>query len=305
MSATAALALSCSASPSSGTVPLGVKFTSVASGGTGTYGYLWAFGTGATSTEANPNYTYATAGTFNPLLTVTSGSQTKTCSTTVTATRQPVVTAEWNVESSGGAVTSVPVGINCSIANAAVSGTCAAPFAAGSTVVLTVACQSRSDSPVFESGCDSATTNTCTVSATADRTVSLACFYALGVNGGIPMTASVRASVEAPGVRGRVSVDGAGMTALETGVARDVGFTPRGLHRVEAVVDAARGPGLVRFDLTEAGVADGTLRVLGGSVAQLSPGMVVFRISGQAGERVGFAFTTTRRAGPRDGQRQR
>ncbi|RSM72693.1 PKD domain-containing protein [Actinoplanes sp. ATCC 53533] len=61
------------ATPASGPVPLTVRFSSAGSrdpdGGALTY--AWKFGDGATSTEANPTHTYATAGDYTAQLTVT------------------------------------------------------------------------------------------------------------------------------------------------------------------------------------------------------------------------------------------
>jgi|GEM_PF-6914415 len=70
------LSVSISASPTSGTAPLTVSFTSYVSGGTGSYSYFWTFGDGGTSTSANPTHTYNTPGTYTVQLTVKSGFQT-------------------------------------------------------------------------------------------------------------------------------------------------------------------------------------------------------------------------------------
>jgi len=56
------------ATPTSGTAPLGVQFTDTSSG-TPTQ-WLWDFGDGATSTERNPGHTYTAAGTYSVALTV-------------------------------------------------------------------------------------------------------------------------------------------------------------------------------------------------------------------------------------------
>ncbi|MFJ4911584.1 PQQ-dependent sugar dehydrogenase [Streptomyces sp. NPDC088726] len=57
----------------SGPTPLDVAFSADGSADPegGAISYAWDFGDGATSTEANPQHTYTTAGTFNPTLTVT------------------------------------------------------------------------------------------------------------------------------------------------------------------------------------------------------------------------------------------
>jgi len=55
------------ATPSSGQSPLSVGFTAVASGGSGSYAYQWAFGDGSYSNEGapeNPTHVYELSGTF-------------------------------------------------------------------------------------------------------------------------------------------------------------------------------------------------------------------------------------------------
>lgn len=71
------------ATPTSGTAPLTVRFSSVGSSDSdGTIAsQSWAFGDGATSTDANPNHIYTTAGTFSAVLTVTDSAGAKATST--------------------------------------------------------------------------------------------------------------------------------------------------------------------------------------------------------------------------------
>lgn len=57
------------ASPTSGIVPLGVKFTDLTKGKV--TAWQWDFGDGVTSTEQNPVHTYRNAGIYNVILTVT------------------------------------------------------------------------------------------------------------------------------------------------------------------------------------------------------------------------------------------
>ena len=86
-----------SASPKSGLAPLAVSFSSAGSydpEGTALT-YSWTFGNGATSTAANPAYTYQTPGVYSARLTVSDGTNT-TSSTNLTisvANQSPVVAA--------------------------------------------------------------------------------------------------------------------------------------------------------------------------------------------------------------------
>ncbi len=83
---------------------LAVSFTSSIAGGDENYGCSWDFGDGATSTMANPSHTYAAAGSYQVVLTVTdsSGQQVET-SATVTVTAAAVVTPpSTSSKSSGG-----------------------------------------------------------------------------------------------------------------------------------------------------------------------------------------------------------
>jgi PKD repeat protein/DMSO/TMAO reductase YedYZ molybdopterin-dependent catalytic subunit len=84
-------AVNLTAAPTSGVVPLTVKFTDTSTGATSR---LWAFGDGATSTEKNPSHKYTTAGVYTATLTVTnsSGSASKQVIITVNspAMKKPV-----------------------------------------------------------------------------------------------------------------------------------------------------------------------------------------------------------------------
>jgi PKD repeat protein len=78
------LGASCEASPPSGSAPLTVKLTSNASGGDGSYTYLWTFGDGSSSTKRNPTHTYEAGGTYRAHLRVTSAGSTANCRRTIT-----------------------------------------------------------------------------------------------------------------------------------------------------------------------------------------------------------------------------
>src|SRR6185503_4007459 len=81
--------LSISASPTSGTSPLFVSFSSGASDPDGYIAsYFWNFGDGSTSSSANPTHTY-NAGSYTASLTVTDNSgATATRNVTISATAQ-------------------------------------------------------------------------------------------------------------------------------------------------------------------------------------------------------------------------
>jgi PKD repeat protein len=86
--------VSCSASPTSGSIPLAVNFSVTATGGTGAYGYAWNFGDGGSSTLQNPSHTYSTPGQYAGVITVTSGTQTQSCTTsTISVTCPDLVVA--------------------------------------------------------------------------------------------------------------------------------------------------------------------------------------------------------------------
>lgn len=68
------------ATPKSGTAPLLVSFSSAGSSDPegSTLTYNWTFGDGGTSTQANPSYTYSTAGTYTAKVTVSDGTNSAT-----------------------------------------------------------------------------------------------------------------------------------------------------------------------------------------------------------------------------------
>ena len=79
-------------SPSSPQTGQYVWFTASASGGTGPYNFTWAFGDGATGKGGTVYHSYATAGSYNAVLTAKDSSpsqQTATSQQTVTVTSPP------------------------------------------------------------------------------------------------------------------------------------------------------------------------------------------------------------------------
>ena len=84
------LAASCTASPTSGDIPLTVNFTGTATGGISPYSYSWNFGDGASSTAQNPSHTYTQAGTYTVTLTVTDSTTTQASASTAITASSPV-----------------------------------------------------------------------------------------------------------------------------------------------------------------------------------------------------------------------
>jgi hypothetical protein len=89
---------------------------------------------------------------------------------------------------------------------------------------------------------------------------------------------------------GQIVVDGTAATFQSRGFRQGVIEGTSGPHRVEAtVVTAAGRSGTWRFRLAGL-LAPGSLRVVAGVAVSVSDSDVVFRLSGQAGERILFAF---------------
>ena len=67
---------------------------------------------------------------------------------------------------------------------------------------------------------------------------------------------------------------------------------PAGMRRVEAVVTrAGAGPGEWRFDFSrESRFVQGSLRAVQGNVLAVETSTIVFRVTGQAQERLSFTF---------------
>jgi hypothetical protein len=269
-------------------------FNATPTGGTGVYDYRWEFGTGEGSGNKRVQYTYRTEGSYDALLTVKSGSQTATCKKVISVGKsgsKVAVTALWNTAYDSGQVNSSPAGISCYFkAPTAVSGTCSALFVAGTPLTLTLTCPGTGATPEWQAGCDSFAGNQCFLTPTADRTVQLKCYVSTPVTSTEVSSPSsrFRTSLEASGARGRVVVDGAGMVPVEPGGQRQVELPLAVTHRIEAVVDEIKAPGLWRFDLSGVNLRTDSVQVVTGEVVQLAPGFLVFRLSGRVGERIAF-----------------
>lgn len=102
---TAGCSLSCSATVPSTTAagtPTGFQATATPNGcGAVAPTFLWSFGDGSTSTEPNPNHTYASGGTFTWVLTVTAGGTTCTRTGSITVTQSCALTCTATVAATG------------------------------------------------------------------------------------------------------------------------------------------------------------------------------------------------------------
>lgn len=78
----------CAVTPGSGTIGSSFTWSASASGGTGTYTYSWAGDEGLTGTSQSVTKSYATSGTKNGTVVITSGNESilRSCSVTVTTT---------------------------------------------------------------------------------------------------------------------------------------------------------------------------------------------------------------------------
>ena len=137
----------------------------VAKAGTGN-GTVGGGGTYACNTMVTPTATPATGSTFTGWTPTSCGSPfplTDDMTCTATFTLNPYTLT---VNKSGtGTVTSAPAGINCGT-------TCSAPFAAGSSVVLTATAGTGYQFDKWAAGCTSSSGNTCTMTMSADKTMT-------------------------------------------------------------------------------------------------------------------------------------
>jgi hypothetical protein len=142
------------------------------------------------------------------------------------------------------------------------------------------------------------------------------CAAAIGTEGGFPTcvltmdqdhTASARFAIltiappsssaaivsrfDVAGVRAQALLNGTLLPEPRPGTTRMSVTARAGENRLEAqVLDAGRG-GTWTFDLSAVpGLERGTLRVTSGEAVAVGPDSIVFRLTGRAGERIGFAF---------------
>ncbi len=89
--ASGSLQVSCSVSPTSGTVPLTVSLTSRVQGNTPSYSLVVDYGDGTSGAVGNATHTYATPGTYAIRVAASAEGQTADCRQSVTALPPPEV----------------------------------------------------------------------------------------------------------------------------------------------------------------------------------------------------------------------
>ena len=116
----------------------------------------------------------------------------------------------------------------------------------------------------------------------------------LGLNDRGPVlgkTSTMQITLNAPGAEGFVLVNGRQTAYPRQGQTFMTLATAQGPNRVEAQVLRAERGGLWTFNLAGVGSgASGSVHVLIGDVARITPTSVTFRLRGLPGERVGFTF---------------
>jgi hypothetical protein len=111
-----------------------------------------------------------------------------------------------------------------------------------------------------------------------------------------PVSLAWSIDLDAPGAIGQAVVDGHVVVAASGQRAQQLGRSREGDVVVAATLIKADGkPGTWRFEaLPGETIEAGSLRVLQGDVALLTPTAVVFRLKGDAGERVSFSYRLRR-----------
>jgi hypothetical protein len=100
--------------------------------------------------------------------------------------------------------------------------------------------------------------------------------------------------LEVPDASGQVVVNGSAVSFSGRGRSTALAAGRKGENRIEAqLVEGAGVPGTWRFELgPTASLVPGSLRVLAGTVAEVTGDTIVFRLSGHTGERLVFTFSS-------------
>jgi hypothetical protein len=160
-------------------------------------------------------------------------------------------------------------------------------FSCGAEVCWSGACAGTSSKPGA----------VCTVTMDADK--SAGAFFQFGsciTSAEPPVSLAWAIDLDAPGAIGQAVVDGQVVVAESGQRAQQTGRAREGDVVVAATLLKADGkPGTWRFEAQPGeAIEAGSLRVLQGDVALLTPTAVVFRLKGEAGERVSFRYRLRR-----------
>ena len=168
-----------------------------------------------------------------------------------------------------------------------------ASYPSGTTVVLTANPDPLSSFKNWGGAC-SGGGSTCTVVMDANKSVT-ASFSLLGVLTSAP-PAAVRSldwtiHLDVPGAVGQVVLNGHAVRVAR-GQSQAAAAGREGDNAIEAqLVEARDGPGTWRFEAQEGeAIEPGSLRVVRGEVALVTPSAVVFRMKGERSEEVAFSY---------------
>jgi PKD repeat protein len=322
------LELSCQADPRSGEVPLTVSFTAFASGATGAYDYEWRFGDGATHNGRHPVHTYTSTGAFGATLIVRSGDQVRRCERPITVTAPPPKASPTPSPTPSPSPTPTPTptpspvtltftseddALDCSgppsvnidppdtdcVGTPAPGTTCSEIYPSGT--VVTITSSTTCGSQVCWSGACFGTSTTlgsaCTLSMDADKIAGARFVFGSCMKSAErPVGFAWNLDLDAPGALGQAVVDGAIVVAESGRRAQAIARDREGEAVVAAtLVKGAGKPGTWRFQAQEGEALEpGSLRVLRGDVALLTPTAVVFRLKGVSGEQFAFSYRLRR-----------
>jgi hypothetical protein len=131
-------------------------------------------------------------------------------------------------------------------------------------------------------------TNKCGNTAQDQINFNIACTY--GLTSGAPAQLAWTSQLDVPGGRAQIVVGNRVLYPRE-GRALVVAQARRGENRVEAQIVEAKGPGTWRLEFGgQKTIEPDSLKVTTGEVISAGPDAIVFRISGQPGERIVFTF---------------
>jgi hypothetical protein len=235
----------------------------------------------------------ASAGSTFTGWSVASCAAQPTCTVTMTAPQS--VTATFDLPAAGrritmllngngGVVSDVQPGIVC-------PGACSYPdFADGSTVIL-------SEMPDVGwtfggwggDACAGSLAPTCTVVMTQDFVISATFLPPARPADRQASALGWISDLRVARGRGQVVVDQRAWE-VDSGERRITTEAAPGEGRFEATLTQAGGAGLWRFELADGLIEPGTLRAVEGKVEALTASGIVFRLTGKAGERVGFVY---------------